>query len=108
MTIEFGARFIANLRMLPTEEGGRKTAIRVGGKIYRPQFCLDSDSTTTTLFVDKVEGRETILPGETLEIECSLLKPELFEGRLRAGTKFKLCEGPTVVGRGIVKKMLCE
>jgi len=86
-------RLTAQLYLLPTEEGGRQTPIEE--KIYRPQFCIGSSSSSCR--VDKIDN-ESLSPGEQSEIKISLTHPERFGNKLRSGNKFEIKEGSKIVG----------
>lgn len=45
-------------------------------------------------------------PGQTVTSQIWLLVPELQPGRLYKGMAFTVQEGPRVIGRGIVEKVL--
>ena len=64
-------RLAATLRLLPTAEGGRETAMRKD--VYRPQFFLGLSNASCR--VDKID-KGTLSPGEEGEVEMTLLHPE--------------------------------
>jgi len=47
--------------------------------------------------------REAMSPGETGEVEMTLVHPERFGLDLHSGSKFELREGTRVVGWGIIE-----
>jgi elongation factor Tu len=96
-------QFKAKLYLLSTEEGGRRTPFRAG--IYRPHFSIDSVDIRTSCFIDRIEGKEEMRPGESGNIEARLLRPDVFAGLLQSGTQFTLREGHRVVGRGIIQEI---
>jgi translation elongation factor EF-Tu-like GTPase len=99
--------FHATLRLLRTEEGGRKTPFIAGGTRYRPDFQLVGGGPAGTCFVHSVAAgeSESMQPGDEREVQIELLNPEKFE-RLKSGAAFTLREGPKVVARGTITKIL--
>jgi len=91
--------------MIKTAEGGRQTPFLAGGSRYRPQFLTNLSDQSTTCFVDKVEGREGLSPGETGTITARLLRPEFFLDDLKPGKSFELHEGAQRVGWGTIKEV---
>jgi translation elongation factor EF-Tu-like GTPase len=88
----------ATLYLLPTDEGGRQTAIRKD--VYRPQFFLGLSSASCR--VDEID-KGTLSPGEEGEVEMTLVHPEQWGAELRPGAKFEIREGSRVVGKGIIR-----
>ncbi|HWA90303.1 MAG TPA: hypothetical protein VG889_09730 [Rhizomicrobium sp.] len=95
-------RFTAKLHLLATEQGGRRSAFYVG---YRPQFYIDTPSNSTSCFIDVIEGRESLSPGESGNIEARLLRPEFFADQLVPGARFEIREGARPVGWGIIEEV---
>ena len=95
-------QFKAKLHLLRTEQGGRSTAFRAGGARYRPQFYISSPDVSTSCFIDRIEGKEEMSPGESGEIEARLLNPQLFAGKLEPGTRFEIREVDRPVGWGVI------
>ena len=78
--------FIAQVRYLSTEEGGRRTPARSG---YRPHFKLPYKEWLTSCnqeFLDK----EIVNPGDTVFAEMKILWIEAFEHCLAPGDSFSL------------------
>jgi hypothetical protein len=74
--------FIAVLKYLTTEEGGRTTPARSG---YRTQLKFSFEEIQTSgqqVFI----GKETVRPGESVQAEITMVSPEIFKGRLSCGT----------------------
>lgn len=97
-----GADFIATLRYKTAEQGGRKTAAKTG---YRPQVKFDFDEMQTSgqqTFID----RELVFPGDTVEAEIKILSVEHFANRLTEKIQFEFREGATVIGTGIIKRII--
>ncbi|AWA31067.1 elongation factor Tu [Flavobacterium magnum] len=96
--------FIAELKYLKTEDGGRKTAAKSG---YRPQVQFDFEKMSTSgsqKFVDK----EIVFPGESVLAEITLLSPQFFEYKLKVGMQFNFHEGPIIVGSGKILELKDE
>jgi len=90
-------KFTAEAYILKKEEGGRHTAFTSN---YRPQFYF---RTTDVTGVCKLpEGKEMIMPGDTVEMEVELIQPIAMEAQLR----FAIREGGRTVGAGVVSKVL--
>jgi hypothetical protein len=89
--------FIADLKYLTTEEGGRKTPVFSTG--YRPQIKFDFDEMQTSgqqTFLNK----EIVYPGDTVEAAIRLLSVEHFENTLIEGMTFEFREGSKIIGTG--------
>jgi hypothetical protein len=94
--------FIADLKYLTREEGGRQTPAFSG---YRPQVKFDFDEMQTS-------GQQTFLnkdivhPGDTVEAAIRILSVEHFENRLTEGMTFEFREGSRVIGTGKIMSIL--
>ncbi|HEV2375824.1 MAG TPA: elongation factor Tu [Streptosporangiaceae bacterium] len=84
--------FIANVLMLPTAEGGRRTPITSG---YRPQFYLRTASVSGMVDLGPAA---TASPGERLGMAVALDKPVA----LHQGLSFVVREGGKTVGAGTI------
>src|SRR5690242_12846043 len=96
--------FIATVRYLTAEEGGRKSRANSG---YRPQFKIADYEMQTSgqqIFI----GRDIVMPGETVDAEVKILSPHLFLQRLYVGQPFEFREGARVVAKGKIKKIINE
>jgi hypothetical protein len=96
------ADFIATLTYKTTEQGGRKTAAKTG---YRPQVKFDFDEMQTSgqqTFID----RELVFPGDTVEAEIKIHSVDHFANRLTEKMQFEFREGATVIGTGIIKRII--
>lgn len=91
----------AQLHLLSTSQGGRKTPIGTGG-VYRPQFRLGSGEASCR--IDRFD-RESFGPGDTGRVEMTLLHPERFGGSLRTGARFEIFEGFRSVGWGVIEQV---
>ena len=91
--------FIAELKYLSTEQGGRKTPANSG---YRPQVKFDFAEMQTSgqqTFIDK----ETVYPGEKVDAKIKILSPDYFADCLTEGMNFEFREGSTLIGTGQIK-----
>lgn len=96
--------FIADLKYLTTEEGGRQTPAFTG---YRPQVKFDFDEMQTSgqqTFLNK----DTVYPGDTVEAAIRILSVEHFENTLTEGMIFEFREGSRVIGTGKIIDILNE
>lgn len=89
--------------MRPTSEGGRETPFVAGGTKYRPQFHVEEFEQSTSCVVDKIEGRDSLGPGESGTVTCRLLRPEFFVRFLKPNARFELREGARIVGLGTIE-----
>jgi elongation factor Tu len=79
--------------ILSKDEGGRHSPFFNG---YRPQFYFRT--TDVTGIVTLPEGREMVMPGDTVELNVSLIAPIAMSKDLR----FAIREGGRTVGSGVV------
>ena len=94
--------FIADLKYLTTEEGGRQTPAFSG---YRPQVKFDFDEMQTSgqqTFLDK----DIVYPGDTVEAAIRIISVEHFEKTLTEGMIFEFREGSTTIGMGKIIDIL--
>ncbi len=92
----------AEIYFLTPEEGGRKPATPFFPG-YRPQFYYDGnhwDASQDYVGVSQVD------PGQTAITELTFTQPQHHFGKLYPGKEFLCCEGPTVIARGTVTKIL--
>lgn len=94
--------FIATVTYLTPEQGGRKTPANSG---YRPQFKI-SDIEMQTSGEQKFIGKDSVLPGETIEAEITILSPQFFIQKLFVGKHFEFREGSRIVAKGIINKIV--
>jgi elongation factor Tu len=90
-------RFVAEVYILPKEEGGRHTPFFTG---YRPQFYFRT--TDATGIVVLPEGMEMVMPGDTATLEVAFDAPVAME----KGLRFAFREGSRTVGAGTVVEIL--
>ncbi|OJY98254.1 MAG: hypothetical protein BGP13_11460 [Sphingobacteriales bacterium 40-81] len=91
--------FIAELKYLITENGGRKTPANSG---YRPQVKFDFTEMQTSgqqTFIDK----EIVYPGEKVDAKIKILSPDYFADCLTEGMNFEFREGSTIIATGQIK-----
>nr|WP_262922137.1 hypothetical protein [Aquimarina acroporae] len=96
--------FIAELRYLTTEEGGRKTPTKSG---YRPQVKFDFDEMQTSgqlTFINK----ELVNPDENVKAKIKILSPDHFANTLAEGMEFEFREGATIIGKGKIEYIVNE
>ncbi len=89
--------FKAKIYVLTKEEGGRHSPFFNG---YRPQFYFRT--TDVTGVVTLPEGREMVMPGDTVEISAELISPIAMDKDLR----FAVREGGRTVGSGVVTDII--
>ncbi len=95
--------FIAELKYLTTEEGGRKTPVFSSG--YRPQIKFDFDEMQTSgqqTFLNK----ETVYPGDAIEAAIKIISVDHFAHCLTEGMAFEFREGSRLIGTGIISSVL--
>jgi translation elongation factor EF-Tu-like GTPase len=94
------------LSFLKTEDGGRASPCRPGENLYRPltNFRTRTDGFSEVLygFVDK----ETVVPGESVRARGWFLTTQYQAGRLHEGHEFMVQEGPKIVARGTITKII--
>ncbi len=89
--------FEAEIYVLTKEEGGRHTPFFAG---YKPQFYFRT--TDVTAEVNLPEGREMVMPGDTVNVSVKLIAPIALEEKQR----FAVREGGRTVGAGVVTKII--
>lgn len=96
--------FIADLKYLTTEEGGRQAPAFSG---YRPQIKFDFDEMQTSgqqTFLNK----DTVYPGDIVEAAIRIISVEHFENTLTKGMAFEFREGSKIIGTGKIIGILNE
>ena len=96
-TITPHTEFDANIYILTKEEGGRHTSFAKG---YKPQFYIRT--TDVTGEIELAEGREMVMPGDTVDLKIKLIVPIALEEK----QKFAIREGGRTVGAGVVTKII--
>jgi len=88
--------FDSEVYILSKEEGGRHTPFFTG---YKPQFYIRT--TDVTGEVTLPEGKEMVMPGDTVTFKVKLTAPVALEEQQR----FAIREGGKTVGAGVVTKI---
>ncbi|MDP3741614.1 MAG: elongation factor Tu [bacterium] len=88
--------FEAEVYILTKEEGGRHTAFFKG---YKPQFYIRTTDVTGDVALP--EGKEMVMPGDTVNLNIKLIVPVALEEQQR----FAIREGGHTVGAGVVTKI---
>ncbi len=88
--------FEAEVYVLNKDEGGRHTPFFSG---YKPQFYIGT--TDVTGEVTLPEGKEMVMPGDTVTFKVKLTAPIALEEKRR----FAIREGGKTVGAGVVTKI---
>ncbi|MGZ3944720.1 MAG: EF-Tu C-terminal domain-related protein [Mucilaginibacter sp.] len=96
--------FIAELKYLTTDAGGRRTPVLSG---YRPQVRF-AFSEMQTSGQQKFLDKEVVYPGEIVNAEISILSPQFFEHMLYPGMSFEFREGSRIIGTGQIIKIINE
>ena len=89
--------FEAEVYVLSKDEGGRHTPFFSG---YKPQFYVRT--TDVTGEVTLPEGKEMVMPGDTVTFKVKLTAPIALEDNFR----FSVREGGKTVGAGVVTKII--
>ncbi|MBP6884408.1 MAG: elongation factor Tu [Candidatus Pacebacteria bacterium] len=96
-TVTPHSSFECQVYILKKEEGGRHTPFFKG---YKPQFYIRT--TDVTGDVTLPEGKEMVMPGDTVDLKVSLVTPVALEAQQR----FAIREGGKTVGAGVVTKII--
>ena len=89
--------FESEVYILTKEEGGRHTPFFKG---YKPQFYVRT--TDVTGEVELPEGKEMVMPGDTIKFKVKLIQPVAME----KGMRFAIREGGRTVGAGVVTEII--
>ena len=89
--------FEAQVYILKKEEGGRHTPFSKG---YKPQFYFRT--TDVTGEVELPEGKELVIPGDTVTFKVKLGAPIALD----QGLDFAIREGGRTVGAGVITKVI--
>ena len=92
-TIHPHTHFMGRVYVLTKEEGGRHTPFFNG---YRPQFYFRTTDVTGNIKLP--DGVEMVMPGDHIDMECTLITPIAIE----KGLRFAIREGGRTVGSGVV------
>ncbi len=96
-TVTPHSEFECEVYVLKKEEGGRHTPFFAG---YKPQFYVRT--TDVTGDVTLPEGKEMVMPGDTVSLKVKLVTPVAME----QGMRFAIREGGKTVGAGAVTKII--
>ncbi len=96
------ADFIAELRYLTTEEGGRKTPAISG---YRPHIKFEFTNMQTS-GQQTFLNREIVYPGDKVNAEIKMWSVDYFANSLEEGMTFEFREGPITIGTGKITSIL--
>ena len=96
------ADFIAELKYLTTEEGGRKTPALSG---YRPQVKFDF-SVMETSGQQTFLNKKIVYPGDTVLAAIKIVSVTSFANSLKVGMTFEIREGSKIVGHGKITELL--
>jgi len=96
-TIKPHVHYMGEVYVLTKEEGGRHTPFFNG---YRPQFYFRTTDVTGNIKLP--DGVEMVMPGDNVQMECTLITPIAIE----EGLRFAIREGGRTVGSGVVTKVL--
>ena len=96
-TIKAHTKFEANVYVLGTDEGGRKTPFFSN---YKPQFFLRTADITGTVTLP--EDVSMVMPGDNVLLKVELICPVAIE----EGQRFAIREGRITVGAGVVSKII--
>jgi translation elongation factor EF-Tu-like GTPase len=94
--------FIARLKYLTSEEGGRNQPAHSG---YRPHIKFEGKKELTSGSQTFI-GTDHVNPGESVDAEITILSTSIFENYLYAGLKFHFAEGPRIIGTGEILQVL--
>jgi len=96
----------AVIQFFTSENGGRKTALKIEPLTYMPHFRVTEKS--ELLGVRFVGGPPEIKPGETVKVQVHFMYPQVNYDDLTADCKFYLCEGPFPIGKGRITRRWME
>ncbi|MCK4517270.1 elongation factor Tu [Candidatus Babeliales bacterium] len=90
-------KFKGQVVVLKKEEGGRHSPFFSG---YRPQFYFRTTDVTGNVALP--EGREMVMPGDTVELTVDLVSKVAMD----KGLKFAIREGGRTIGAGVVNEII--
>ena len=90
-------KFKAEVVILSKDEGGRHSPFFTG---YRPQFYFRTTDVTGSIALP--EGREMVMPGDSVELIVELVAPIAMDKEL----KFAIREGGRTIGAGVVTEII--
>ncbi|MDR0897321.1 MAG: elongation factor Tu [Oscillospiraceae bacterium] len=98
-TIKPHTHYMGEVYVLTKEEGGRHTPFFNG---YRPQFYFRTTDVTGNIKLP--DGVEMVMPGDNVQMECTLITPIAIE----EGLRFAIREGGRTVGSGVVTRVIVD
>lgn len=96
-TITPHTNFECEVYILTKEEGGRHTPFFAN---YRPQFYFRTTDVTGSISLP--EGKEMVMPGDSVSFKVELIAPIAMD----EGLRFAIREGGRTVGAGVVTKII--
>ena len=96
-TVTPHTEFVGQTYILTKEEGGRHSPFFKG---YKPQFFIGTADVTGD--VELPEGAQMVMPGDTVNLKITLIKPVALEEK----QKFAIREGGKTIGAGVVTKLI--
>ncbi|MEI8130404.1 MAG: elongation factor Tu [bacterium] len=96
-TVKPHSEFECEVYILKKEEGGRHTPFFKG---YKPQFYVRTTDVTGDVVLP--EGKEMVMPGDTVTLKVKLVTPVAME----QGMRFAIREGGKTVGAGVVTSII--
>ena len=96
-TVKPHSEFECEVYILKKEEGGRHTPFFKG---YKPQFYVRTTDVTGDVMLP--EGKEMVMPGDTVTLKVKLVTPVAME----QGMRFAIREGGKTVGAGVVTSII--
>ncbi len=96
-TITPHMKFKAEVYVLTKDEGGRHKPFV---DKYRPQFYFRTTDITGVIFLP--QGKEMVMPGESVTISIELIHPIAMD----QGLKFAIREGGKTIGSGVVAEII--
>jgi len=94
--VEFTSDIIATVRLLSTEQGGRKSPI-----VATEFSCIFEHEGEKNDCRLVLEGKGDVWPGQQITVPIKFLHPELVRPQLRVGDAFDLLEG-RLIARGTI------
>ena len=93
----------AELRFVPTSEGGRKVPLSPHEVGYRPTTYYDGHHFDT---LHEYPDNDMVWPGDTVRALLRFLRPHLQVGVLAVGSTFEVREGGKVAVQGKITRIL--
>lgn len=96
----------AEISLLATNDGGRKSPIT---EKYRPNHNFD-ESNNCVFYIGQIELKkgEWLYPSESRLLLVTFLDSKGLREKLEIGKEWRIQEGSHIVGKGIVKYIVCS